>query len=783
MAILLVSLLAVVINCYPVVFCGRSYVSPTSSGPLVYAWWPPLPGMGLEQQIRQHDSDTAAMMVWGVPAGFVESRSLLEHGEIPLWNRYGHAGETLIGQAVSMLGDPLQLIVIFGHGCAAAWDIKYLAAKFLFCVGFGWLVLRLLGNQPLSLLYAALAAYCGAFFFINNHPVFFVFSYAPWILLAAIEWLELRSDKFVRWALVWLLANFACFNGGHVEPAVVLIGGLNLAAVAVGLARCGNLSDAAKVLGRMAVGTLLFLGLTAPMWVSFLVALDGAYSAHLEVKVFQLPLLSLPGMFDDEFYQLLIRRVFYSAPAPGTSLFVMAGCLLSVFGWRCWKSLPFFWVNSAAILLWTGCAFKLVPAGLLAAVPLLNRVGHTYTDFSYLLVIHLTLQSAYGFAALALEPNRRRRALAGLGVGLVFGVLLLAFWFATPGSDFPWRYFLVVGAAALAATLLCAGCARGCGRLPALAWVGLVCLGLVAHYRFGLYHAGNENLQLLPGPRRVLDAPSQSLNIIKADVSGPFRVVGMDWNFFGNYAAVYGLEDVRSCAPLSNPEFIRLLAKFPGMEMENEWMIRLMNPVAAQPLLNLLNVKYVLTHPGGVLSDGLTFRLADRSDFAVLENQEVWPRAFFTDRIFALGSNEEFIKLLSANETNPFIALTPPEIATQPGLEKLTATKLATVSPATNYQLLPNSTAFDVHAALAGVVCLTESQARDFTALVNGETRSVLTVNRCFKGVYLDKPGDYHIVFTYRPRYWRQSCAAFWLAVGSVIALVLVDFFRARNRQ
>ena len=81
LAIMLVSLLAVVINCYPVIFCGRSYVSPTSvNGMLVYSWWPPLPGMktGPAPNVFQHGRDTAAMMWWGVPAGFIESRSLLE---------------------------------------------------------------------------------------------------------------------------------------------------------------------------------------------------------------------------------------------------------------------------------------------------------------------------------------------------------------------------------------------------------------------------------------------------------------------------------------------------------------------------------------------------------------------------------------------------------------------------------------------------------------------------------------------------------------------------------
>jgi hypothetical protein len=204
-------------------------------------------------QISVHGSDSAAMLIQEVPAGFIESRSLLQYGELPLWNRYGHAGSAFIGQAVTMLGDPLQLIVIFGRGSAVAWDLKFVTAKWLYCTGFGLLVFRLMGSQPLGLIYAALGAYCGAFFYIYNHPVFFVFSYAPWILLSALAWLDPKASHYFRWGLVWLLANFACFNAGHVEVAVVLIAGLNLAALVYALT--GGCSQGRLDYGMRAAGT------------------------------------------------------------------------------------------------------------------------------------------------------------------------------------------------------------------------------------------------------------------------------------------------------------------------------------------------------------------------------------------------------------------------------------------------------------------------------------------------------------------------------------------------
>ena len=750
---------------------------------MVYDWWPPLSGMGPTPQVSNHGSDTAAELIWGVPVGFIESRSLLEHGELPLWNRYGHAGEALLGQAVSMLGDPLHLIVIIGRGSAGAWDIKFLTAKFLFCVGFGLLILRLLGNRSLSLIYAALAAYCGAWFYINNHPAFFVFSYAPWILLSALGLLDLRSKSRVRWGLAWLLVTFACFNAGHVELAVVLIVGLNLAAVACALTGCRNITDPARVVARMGIGTLLFLGLTAPIWMSFLVALENSYSLHSEVRVTQLPFVSLPGIFDDLFFLLPLKDDSFASVAPGTSLLVMAGCILSALRWRQLKGEPFFWINGSAIMLWGGCVFGWVPVTVLAAIPLLNRVGHVYTDFSYLLVIHLTIQSAYGFKCLAREENFRRAAVDFLRVGLIFAGIILLYCFGITHRPIPWDYFVFVGAGATGALLLYAFLRSRHVPIPALGWAGIIILGLVAHYRFGLYTFGNEDLLMLPGRRVVLNAPSQAIDEIQADKSDPFRVVGMQWNLFGNYSAVYGLEDIRSCAPLSNGEFINLIRKFPGVELRKGWIIEVVAPFAAQPLLNLLNVKYLLMPPRVVLQEGLNFRLKDRSDFGIEENLEVWPRAFFSDKVVSSSSTEEFIQQLLENGKQPFIAMTPEEIEKQPGLRQLETAKKATISAATNYRLLPNSTAFDVHAASAGIVCLAEGQARDFIARANSEPKEVLTINRAFKGVYLDKPGDYHLEFVYRPRYWRLAGTLFWIATGSIIVMASVSFIRTRVQR
>ena len=775
-SIAIISLLAVVINGYPIIFCGKSYVSPLSAaGSLVYNWWPPLPGMesGPPPEILHsvHGSDTQAMMWWGVPVGFIESRSLLEQGTLPLWNRFGHAGGSLIGQAVSMLGDPLHLIVILGHGSAWAWDLKFLTAKFIFCMGFGWLILRLLQNRTLSLIFAALGAYCGAFFFIYSHPVFFVFSYAPWILLAACEWLDLRSRHHFRWGLIWLLANFACFNAGHVEVAVVLIVGLNLAAVAGKLIDCRNLANSVKVLIRMGVGTLLFLGLTAPVWMSFLAALTGSFTVHEKISVNQIAPTAMPGLFDDLFYLLYRDNDALAALAPGTSLLILSGCVLSVVRWRQLKNETFFWINTGAIALCGSCIFGPMPTIVLAAIPLLNRVAHTNVDFSYLLIIHLTIQCAYGFSCLTQTVKLRRVTADFACIGAIFIGVFILYSFGFWHQPIPWTYFLGAGLGAIGAPLLYV-ILKACQR-PTLiwGWLGIIILGIIPNYRFGLYNSGNDNLLMLPGPRVVLNAPSRAIEKIKADKTGPNRVVGLGWNFMGDYSAVYGLEDIRSCAPLSNAEVIDLIRSFPGVEATTGWKFKVVDPVLAQPLLNLLNVKYVLAPPD-ITGDRPGFRVTDRSDFGVMENLQVWPRAFFANQVMVIESSERFVQELSTNGLRPFIALTKEEIEKQTSLEQLTPAGQTIITAATHYALLPNSTEFDIHAPSAGMVCLTEGQAKDFTVTANAEVKQVRTVNRAFKGVYLDKAGDYHVKFIYRPRHWRLACACFWSALAATGALI-----------
>src|SRR4029077_333250 len=99
-----------------------SYMSPGNGGALLlYDTAPTLPGPAIRiEDVR--GADVGAMLWPDFSYAVMEERALKEQREVPLWNRFNGAGRSLIGQGLSMLGDPANLAVVPGGGGAFAFD-------------------------------------------------------------------------------------------------------------------------------------------------------------------------------------------------------------------------------------------------------------------------------------------------------------------------------------------------------------------------------------------------------------------------------------------------------------------------------------------------------------------------------------------------------------------------------------------------------------------------------------------------------------------------------------
>ena len=119
----------------------------------------------------------------------------------------------------------------------------------------------------------------------------------------------------------------------------------------------------------------------------------------------------------------------------------------------------------------------------------------------------------------------------------------------------------------------------------------------------------------------------------------PFRIVGNAATFFPNVSAVYGYEDVRAHDPMTPGRYVGLLAHVVGYD-PTEYFARW--PEWEHPILDYLNVRYVLTSAHGELPYGFR-KIYDGSDGTLFENEEVLPRFFavpnvvieFRDAVYA----------------------------------------------------------------------------------------------------------------------------------------------------
>ena len=226
-AILVVALASSILSCYPVVFFGKSFVSPNAG--MLYVEPLTLPGMHDRVIANVKGADVGAMFWQNLPYSFLQSAALRKYHELPLWNRYNSAGTIHLGQALTMFGDPLHMLVLAARGASWAWDAKFVLAKFLFSGGdrAGCFPLE---QAPAIIDFAGVFVSLHWLFFSYRycHPAFFSMCYSPWIL---VSWFGVTRTTGVRAAAAWsaclVLASWAELTSGTAKEAYMLLASLH----------------------------------------------------------------------------------------------------------------------------------------------------------------------------------------------------------------------------------------------------------------------------------------------------------------------------------------------------------------------------------------------------------------------------------------------------------------------------------------------------------------------------------------------------------------------------
>jgi hypothetical protein len=827
-AVWLVSAIAVVASAYPVVFLGKSYVSPNLGTTLLYYEYPTLPGYTSADLVDVKLSDVGAVMWQHVPFSMIQRRALAQ-GELPLWNRYNAAGVPLLAQGQSMFGDPLHFLVIAANGAAWAWDIKYLVAKWLFAAGLGLTVLAMVGtplrgvrpaSQPQStdvaerrpyhfvpaLLVAAAAPFIGFFLYRINHPAFFSLCYAPWPLYCLVRVAQAATRRATAlWVAGLVVANIALMNSGTVKEAYMLLLCVNFSGACVLVATATSWRGLLAKLVALAWGGVIFVLLTAPVWATFLNTLKHAYTGYNAVSAYQIQPTLLLGAFDEIFYRPLMSqdRVF----SPSLNFLFLAGVLYFLATLRLQFTQRAVIALAASSLVPLSLAFGLVSPQWIVTLPFLGNIAHLDNTFSCALIVLWSVVAGVGFATAAQRlgtPEGRNDLIVGalLLFALVFGWIAFRqaahrpifgpiFSVHLPGqvlaiTPFIWDYLaaLLVALVVLAIAVHRALARRSFGAARAL--VIATCIGVLL-WRHGL-HAGTvgyEDFTARPTERVDFHARSAAMELARAaQAREPSRGFGLHGNFFPGWTGVYGLETIHGPDALVNPS-LRELVGVSGVQRLWDWRLYADETTvgSARPFFDALNVRFYFDQHSDQAAIGTALKLIKTSDLDIYESPTVWPRAFFTDRVALYDQPAELVEKLRAANGRALAAVQRSDVTAQAALGKIPSDLATrTTVPAANYHLTENTTSFTVHANGPGAIVLTEALwPGDIRAEVNGQPAPVVRVNHAFRGVAVDRAGDYRVTFRYWPRRFTRNLVL--CGVGALLFVVSLGWALRRSRM
>ena len=776
-SLLLLSALAVAVQSHPVIFQGRSFVSPNNGSLMLYGELPTLPGADARLFSDGMGSDVGAMLFQHLYYPMVQ-RDALSQGEWPLWNRYSLSGEPLLGQGQSMFGDPFNFLTIAADGAAWAWDVRFLVTRWLFSAGLGltvWLLTRRL--WPAALV-AIAAAFIGFTTFRIIHPANFSVGYSPWILLAWVGLVQAGGRReLAAWLGALLAANYCVATSGTAKESVGLIACLNLAGLALLVVRPrGPGPSRLKVLGLTVIAAA-GLGLAAaPFWMSFLTTLRHSFTSYDIPRADQLPLAHLIGFFDDIFYRQNGGDERVVAPALNAFFLLVLLWSLTRPQWLL-RDKP-----AGALLVAAGVplafAFGIVPAAVIIRLPFLQNILHVGNVFSCPLLVLVPVIAGCGLRD-ALENRPAGPWLPRFAGTLGLAAVLVAAYFATSRQTRPSAFFLgYASSLGLAAAALAAGVAAGVGRprghlvVLALA-VGLPLL-LWRHAQYGT--TVFNHYAFTPGRRADIHAPSPALRELESRRGEPARLIGWELNLFPAYNTALRWESLYGVDALRNLNYQRLAS---ALKLEKVWLWDHPTPESAvadlQRAHDFLNVRYSLANRLSRTRKFPGLTLLGEHDLDVYESPTAWPRAFYTDRVARYDTVEQFAALVTRGDGRPFAAMTADE---RPADVPATLAD-RTIRPATDYRLTPNTTTFTIQADRPGIAVLTETYyPDDFEVLLDGRPVPYFRVNHAFKGVRIPHPGAHTIAF----RYWPQHFTlALWLAVAGLLWLAALGVWLWRR--
>jgi len=736
---------------------------------------------------------------------------IVKGGDIPLWNPYYLGGVPFLAtEPWGAFFYPLHAIYYLLPPSQA---FGYSACLHLFLASlFAYWYLRSIQVERLGALFGAIALGFGGFFLVNLMwlPIVCTAAWAP-LVFACFECYWRRR----RWthAILMALAIAMCLLAGYPITFVFIMFGFALyVAARVGLSlreRGGPAREIAKPVVVAVVAVVAGVLLSAVQLLPTYEASQFAERVHLpyEERID-------PGRSPVALATALVPDVFGNPADPATPSWsyeqfgkgvpvnyappnIYTGILPLILGtWALTNERNrytlFFWALAALsisiFLDFPGLVFR-----VLYLLPVF-RIGRQ-VEAKALYGFAVAVLAAFGFSSLLREMGDGRRlttqrvgcavmclgiavaALAVVGARLdsfvrVQGLELLREWYSYNVPNF-FRFALLL---MLSSALLILRSRRATASYPfcALAFTLLVVDLFWFGWKFNRPQNPQDSLFLTEG-----------ISFLQKD-QDIFRVVrgpGGKKVLPPNTAAVFGISDLQGFSPVVLDYYASLVGLIED-DICGVRAVRNLREVSSldSKLLDMLNVKYILTRPMGtdelIRKDAIddTIELVYDGDMKIYWNKDALPRAFAVTEFVVLRTREEILAELASEQFEPGRIVILEE---EPQMRYPSVGPPSERSRADILEYGPNRVLAEAEMSEDGFLVLGDVYYNGWRAFVDGEVSHIYKANYALRAVQLTQ-GRHTVEFLFEPLSFRIGAYVSGLSLLAMAAFVALRVNRDR---
>jgi hypothetical protein len=228
----------------------------------------------------------------------------------------------------------------------------------------------------------------------------------------------------------------------------------------------------------------------------------------------------------------------------------------------------------------------------------------------------------------------------------------------------------------------------------------------------------------------------------------PYRIAALGWSFLAETPGYYGLEDLKTTDPMSNPRYLKFFQGY--LRVQPGDYDQVIGDVTL-PFFDFLNVRFLYVPPDHPLPADPALKTIYRgADGTVLENREALPRYFFIrDFIYepSFGNAVARSKEIQDFTQTALVDRLPNSFGTAEAGARLAGGG----ATAEVIEYGPNATRLSVSSDGWNLLTSSDTHWPGWRATFRGRRVDVVTVNGAFVGVFVP-PGSGVLELQYRPR-------------------------------